>query len=169
MYVCVCRLSWPEKETSVFWEIPGCQHFILFALEWNINISEFLSQGDSLCGSLDSWAVLGWSLGTQWQGHQASRQGQRAASWPGCPGSFQRKFNGISMLLLTGKQLCNFKADRYHGVFSLHFNLKFCFKQEESNILSFSVDWPQGKVQISEAQKMHWLWSRRSCTPPQKK
>lgn len=87
-----------------------------------------------------SWAVLGGA------GHPVPRAssiqaGQRAASWPGCPGSFQRKFNEISMLLLTGKQLCHFKAGRYHGFFFfLYFNLKFCFKQGESNVLSFSAD-----------------------------
>lgn len=41
--------------------------------------------------------------------------GKRAegCSWPGCLGSFQRKFNAASVLLLTGKQLSIVKADHY--------------------------------------------------------
>lgn len=78
-------------------------------------------------------------------GHPVPRASSIQSRGKGLPagqaarGSFQRKFNEISVLLLTGKQVCDFKAGHYHGVFFLYFNLKFCFKQGESNILSFSV------------------------------
>lgn len=77
---------------------------------------------------------------------RASGRAQGAASWPGCPGRFQTKFNETSVLLLTGKQLRVFKADRYHVLF-FH-ALMFCFKQGESNVFCFST------LHLIEAKKI---------------
>lgn len=82
----------------------------------------------------------GRSLGTQCQGHQASRPGAKGCQLARLPGEASREsLMKSACCFWQGNRSVISKQVITMGFFFLYFNLKFCFKQGESNILSFSV------------------------------
>lgn len=151
--MCVCararvHQSWPEKEMSVLWEIPGCQRFILFCAGMKHQrfpipgkmgksglVPAFLRVSPFSCQPGRQYCTAHRRLRACREGHRGLPAGQAAQ---GVSRESLMK-SACWCLLLTGKQLCIFKADYYCILFSYVLTWNFILSKANQMSLSFQL------------------------------